>query len=151
MMLALPWGCGEAVYADLPLPAPPRAPDSRWQLPTVPDAGQDLQQAGALLPDAAGPVTPDLPAPPVQHCVDACDCLAAHCCKGGVCVKDVDDPWQPGGQVVGHKCVQGHDPTYCCDAPACRMGQLAYVQANNAQFRCFNRLTGEPDTACTRP
>ena len=73
-----------------------------------------------------------------HKCKDACDCGPAHCCKGGMCVKDVQDLWIPGGKAVGPHCKKGVDPTYCCSAPECNAGYMAYGQHAGQFFRCYN-------------
>ena len=80
-------------------------------------------------------------------CIDACDCGPAHCCKGGVCVKDTKDPWKPGGTAVGTACKEGTDATYCCSEPECHAGRFAF--GGNARFfRCHNRSTKKVEQYC---
>lgn len=90
---------------------------------------------------------------PSYVCQDACDCGPAHCCKYDpavghkVCVKDVKDPWIPGGVLVLGGCTQGVDATYCCADPLCYAGRQAYgISADD--FRCFARSTGTTENFC---
>ena len=76
-------------------------------------------------------------------CETACDCGSAHACKqipgydGKRCVKDVTDPWLPGGENIfehlGVTVDQGEDATYCCAAPQCHAGRWAH---GGAPFVC---------------
>jgi hypothetical protein len=89
-------------------------------------------------------------------CQDACDCGPAHCCisvpgVGKRCIKDVNDPWRPGGTPVsGAACAVGQDPTYCCAAEACFAGKAAYASsaAHAGSFLCHNRAKGTDDQFC---
>ena len=80
-------------------------------------------------------------------CIDTCDCGPAHCCKNGVCVKDLSDPWKPGGTAVGPACKNGMDPTYCCTQPECHAGKFASDVAARP-FRCHSPSTGKALAAC---
>ena len=76
---------------------------------------------------------------PTFPCSTACDCGPAHCCKDDMCVKDINDPWIPGGFAVGSPCVRGVDPTYCGVDGSCEVGVLAYAASEEdevADFRC---------------
>lgn len=95
---------------------------------------------------------------PTYVCEDACDCGPAHCCKydasvqHGVCVKDIDDPWMPGGAEVGPSCVLGVDATYCCNSPRCFAGRASYAVSPGIgaeAFRCFDDVDTEaPSNLC---
>ncbi len=80
-------------------------------------------------------------------CGSASDCGPAHCCKyepslgHNVCVKDIDDPWMPGGTEIGPSCVLGVDATYGCGDPLCYAGLQAYG-AQAADFRCSDPVAG---------
>jgi hypothetical protein len=89
------------------------------------------------------------PEDPTFPCQDACDCGPAHCCKGGVCVKDLADPWMPGGTVVGNvgTCILGIDATYCSNDPTCHAGKFAYANATSA-FRCYNPDNKTTESFC---
>ena len=84
---------------------------------------------------------------PTYKCTNACDCGPAHCCKGGVCVKDIEDPWKPGGTAVGPACKEGTDATYCCAEPQCHAGRFAFG-ANAGYFRCYNRSKKKVEAYC---
>ena len=90
---------------------------------------------------------------PTWVCQDACDCGPAHCCKydatlgHGVCVKDLDDPWSPGGTEIGPSCVLGVDPTYCCSDVNCHASRAAYADVED--FVCYGDIiTGGPSNLC---
>ena len=85
---------------------------------------------------------------PAYTCKDACDCGPAHCCKGGICVKDTIDPWKPGGTAIGSACTVGKDATYCCAVPECHPGKFASDVAARP-FRCHSRSKGKALSACT--
>ncbi len=95
---------------------------------------------------------------PTYPCLNACDCGPAHCCKydatvgHNVCVKDIDDPWLPGGaEILGLSCVFGEDATYCCKAPECLAARLAYKATEGigvAHFRCFDEDTDSVSNVC---
>ena len=87
---------------------------------------------------------------PSHACKDACDCGPAHCCKNGVCVKDLLDPGSPGGKLTGKVgCKEGVDATYCCADPSCTAGRLAYVGNVEQFFRCLDRAKGTVETRCS--
>jgi len=82
---------------------------------------------------------------PNYECEDACDCGPAHAClevscpevggQGKRCVKDVEDPWLPGGTALCDAAVPQGVPTYCCADPACEAGMTAYCsQDPECQF-----------------
>lgn len=75
---------------------------------------------------------------PTYFCESACDCGPAHCCKNNICVKDINDPWIPGGTEVGPSCVQGVDATYCCSDVRCYGARLAYGSSAE-DFRCWQQ------------
>lgn len=82
-------------------------------------------------------------------CKTACDCGPAHCCKNNICVKDVLDPWVAGGTaIMGLKCIEGVDPTYCCDDPECHAGRFAYKLNAAKLFRCVSRSTMAKSAFC---
>jgi hypothetical protein len=85
---------------------------------------------------------------PSYSCDTACDCGPAHCCKENKCVKDVDDPWLPGGTEVGPACVQGDDATYCSTDPSCFAGWTSWSGALAEDFRCYNPFASEVRTFC---
>lgn len=87
---------------------------------------------------------------PNYLCQNACDCGPAHCCKSGVCVKDTDDPWQPGGTaILGLSCQPGADATYCCADSLCDAGVVAYARVGEAgSFRCFDAAAGVTRDFC---
>ena len=84
-------------------------------------------------------------------CKDACDCGPAHCCKNGLCIKDIADPLYPGGtQVATPGCTQGVDATYCCSEPECHSGRHAY--ADTAKYRCWDDNLDKSANFCgTKP
>ena len=85
---------------------------------------------------------------PAYACKDACDCGPAHCCVKGVCVKDINDPWKPGGTaILGLSCEAGKDPTYCCEAPECHSGRFAFGGSAADYFRCQSKSQG-PRKVC---
>ena len=81
-------------------------------------------------------------------CKDACDCGPAHCCKGGVCVKDIIDPWKPGGTAIGPACAEGVDATYCCSEPECHSGRFAFGGNADRFFRCHSRASNKTERTC---
>ena len=85
---------------------------------------------------------------PDYFCETACDCGPAHCCKNGICVKDINDPWIPDGIEVGPPCARGVDGTYCHSEPNCHAGMVAYADAGYlSDFRC-QRTDGTVETRC---
>ena len=89
---------------------------------------------------------------PTYQCTTACDCGPAHCCNGGVCVKDIDDPWLPGGVEVGAPCQAGIDPTYCATEASCFAASNAFfVDGDLASFSCLDPTTGEVRPYCGSP
>ncbi len=86
-------------------------------------------------------------------CESACDCGPVHACLekpgggGKVCVKDLDDPWNPGGTAVFGLTVPDGEPTYCCADPICHAGRYAYGE-NKAAFSCFDPVLGAADNYC---
>lgn len=82
-------------------------------------------------------------------CDTACDCGPAHCCLDNRCVKDLLDPWRPGGKALGkRRCVTGTDATYCCAAPECHAGRYAYKAEATRLFRCHDRTTAKAQSHC---
>ncbi len=169
-------GCGQAIYADAGDSAPPDqgprdlAPDTPARCVTHCDCLQGMFcHDGRCALDPANPVycCSGAGCPPGRWCVDAagkravcpasqtyqctnaCDCGPAHCCKGGRCVKDVEDPWRPGGATKAAGCVQGVDATYCCGRASCHAGRHAYFAAASASFRCHDEATGRGGAFCT--
>ena len=64
-------------------------------------------------------------------------------------MKDVDDPWLPGGYEVGTPCEQGVDATYCASFDDCFSGVANWWDAGlSADFRCFYRDKGEVRPYC---
>jgi hypothetical protein len=91
------------------------------------------------------------PEDPNYVCLNACDCGPAHCCKDNICVKDVNDPWDPGGTAIGTPCEIGVDPTYCCGEFECFSGRAAYKSAGILDaFHCYNRYTEKAEGFCGR-
>lgn len=89
---------------------------------------------------------------PTYSCTTACDCGPAHCCNDGVCVKDVDDPWFPGGIEVGTPCEDGVDATYCATEASCYYGVSQWAAIGLvADFRCFDSSNGETRRYCGSP
>ncbi len=88
------------------------------------------------------------PENPTYHCDSACDCGPAHCCNDNTCVKDIDDPWKPGGAEVGPPCVRGVDATYCSARPECIAGYWAWGGTLDSDFRCYNPLTHQVRGFC---
>jgi hypothetical protein len=84
---------------------------------------------------------------PNYFCSSACDCGPAHCCKNNMCIKDVKDPWNPGGTFVEPGCMQGVDATYCCSDPLCYAGKYAYG-ADFEDFRCHDLGTDQAEPFC---
>ena len=90
------------------------------------------------------------PENPAYTCKTACDCGPAHCCKGGICVKDTADPWSPGGTAIGTACAAGKDATYCCATPECHTGKFASDVAERP-FRCFGSKGTAQDVCTGKP
>lgn len=84
-----------------------------------------------------------------HKCKDACDCGPAHCCKAGVCVKNLVDPRSPGGKTLGTaRCEEGVDATYCCADPECHAGRFAYKENAEGFFRCHSRAKNQTVSQC---
>lgn len=83
---------------------------------------------------------------PTFPCTTACDCGPAHCCKDNMCVKDINDPWLPGGTEIGPSCIRGVDATYCGTDPSCWAGMQSYG-AFREDFRCMGP-TGDVRSFC---
>ena len=88
------------------------------------------------------------PEDPDWFCQTACDCGPAHCCKDNLCVKDIDDPWLPGGTEIGPPCVDRVDATYCCTRPDCTAGRTAYGPLANLDFLCYAPTSSEIKNYC---
>lgn len=76
---------------------------------------------------------------PDYTCETACDCGPAYACLevpgvGKTCVKDVLDPWNPGGSMWME--VPEGVPTYCCTNPLCHAGYVAY--GDDSGFLCYD-------------
>lgn len=87
------------------------------------------------------------PEDPDYVCENACDCGPAHACMevpglGKRCVKDENDPWDPGPGVGGNIFnmeVPSGEATYCCQDPVCWAGRHAYVLLGRGdEFACFD-------------
>lgn len=102
--------------------------------------------AKCVLPGNEG--TSLCPEDPDYHCDTACDCGPAHCCKDNTCVKDIDDPWRPGGTEVGPPCVQGVDATYCSNDAGCLAGRTSWSGPLADDFRCLNPFADEVRDFC---
>jgi hypothetical protein len=93
-------------------------------------------------------------------CTTACDCGPAHACidirgVGKRCVKDVNDPWRPGGEAIFEATIPPEEPTYCCSAPECHTGRAAYRSDQSGEngrsveeFRCFIQESGTASNFC---
>jgi hypothetical protein len=87
-------------------------------------------------------------------CATACDCGPAHACIdipgiGKRCIKDVYDPWLPGGTALFGATIPAGEPTYCCPKAECFAGSLAY-QPTGRSFACYDTSIGGPDALCGR-
>jgi cysteine-rich repeat protein len=85
------------------------------------------------------------------RCDSACDCGPAHCCNDNICVKDIDDPWLPGGTEMGPSCELGVDATYCSTGAECHAGYLYWGLTLDSGFRCWNPLADEARSFCGGP
>jgi hypothetical protein len=77
---------------------------------------------------------------PDYTCQTACDCGPGYACLevpgvGNTCVKDADDPWNPGPSIFGVVVPEG-EPTYCCSDPTCHAGCFAY--GSDPGFACYD-------------
>jgi cysteine-rich repeat protein len=89
---------------------------------------------------------------PNYACATACDCGPAHACLeipgvGTRCIKDVYDPWKPGGEALFGATIPPDEPTYCCAAAACFAGSSAY-QPTGRKFVCYDASVGGPGQLC---
>jgi hypothetical protein len=81
---------------------------------------------------------------PDYACQSACDCGPAHACLdipgvGKRCIKDVNDPWIPGGTALFGTTIPIGEPTYCCSDALCDAARFAYAGVNNiANFNCYD-------------
>jgi hypothetical protein len=85
-------------------------------------------------------------------CQNACDCGVAHACidiagVGKRCVKDINDPWKPGGTAIYDTQIPPGEPTYCCSTSACFSGRNAYGN-NVGNFRCYDKNLGGVTNVC---
>jgi hypothetical protein len=92
---------------------------------------------------------------PEYLCADACDCGPAHACLdiagvGYRCIKDLDDPWMPGGIALFGVIVPTGAATYCCGDPLCHAGRMAYGEMVE-NFSCYNRAEQSTSNFCGGP
>ncbi len=92
---------------------------------------------------------------PDYACQSACDCGPVHACLdipgvGKRCIKDLDDPWNPGGTALFGATVPPGEPTYCCSDPLCHAGRYAYG-TNVANFACFDLIEQASSNFCGGP